>query len=83
MNYTKWLNWGIIGGLFLALFVPFIIAAGPLGTQTSLFSILFAVPNLLFPVASFFPYITGKNFIFRIIVEIVFGLYIILAIRDA
>ena len=65
MNYTKWLNWGIITGLFLALFIPFIVAGGQ-----------------MFP-SMFFPYITGKNFAFRIIVEIIFGLYILLAIRDA
>lgn len=31
----------------------------------------------------FFPFITGKNFTFRIITEIIFGLYIILALRDS
>lgn len=30
----------------------------------------------------FFPFITGKNFAFRIIVEIVFALWVILALRD-
>jgi len=65
MNYTKWLNWGIITGLFLALFIPLIVATGE-----------------WFP-GMFFPYITGKNFAFRIIVEIVLGLYVLLAIRDA
>jgi O-antigen ligase/Flp pilus assembly protein TadD len=30
----------------------------------------------------FFPYITGKNFIFRILVEIIFGLYVLLALRE-
>jgi O-antigen ligase/tetratricopeptide (TPR) repeat protein len=30
----------------------------------------------------YFPYITGKNFIFRILVEIVAALYVVLAIRD-
>lgn len=30
----------------------------------------------------FFPFITGKNFAFRIIVEIIFGLWIFLAYRD-
>ncbi|MES2006521.1 MAG: O-antigen ligase family protein [Patescibacteria group bacterium] len=65
MNYTKWLNWGIITGLFLALFIPFVVSSGGV------------IPSM------FFPYITGKNFAFRIIVEIVFGLYVLLAIRDA
>ena len=32
--------------------------------------------------AFFFPYITGKNFVFRIIVEILFGLWLCLAIFD-
>lgn len=31
----------------------------------------------------FFPFITGKAFVFRIIVEIIFACYLILAIRDA
>lgn len=74
MNYTKWLNWGIIAGLFLSLFIPFVIASGQLSPNFF---------NLLFPFATFFPYITGKNFLFRIVIEIVFGLYVILAIRDA
>jgi len=30
----------------------------------------------------FFPFITGKNFAFRIITELVFGLWLILALRD-
>ncbi len=45
---------------------------------------LFVVPFLTLYVAndSFFPFITGKNFGFRIIVEIVLGLWIILACLD-
>lgn len=45
---------------------------------------LFAVPFVPFIVASslFFPFITGKAFVFRIIVEIIFACYLILAIRD-
>ncbi len=58
------MRWGVIGGLFATLFVPFIVADGTL------------ISSL------FFPYITGKNFVFRIIVELVLVLYIILAIRD-
>jgi tetratricopeptide (TPR) repeat protein/O-antigen ligase len=34
-----------------------------------------------FPVNLFFPYITGKNFSFRIVVEVLVALYVILAIR--
>ena len=33
--------------------------------------------------AMFFPYITGKNFLFRIVVEIIFALWLILALSDA
>ncbi|MFM2339797.1 MAG: hypothetical protein RLZZ360_433 [Candidatus Parcubacteria bacterium] len=45
---------------------------------------LFAVPFLTLYVANenFFPYITGKNFWFRIIVEIVLGAYVLLALLD-
>jgi O-antigen ligase/tetratricopeptide (TPR) repeat protein len=45
---------------------------------------LFAVPFLTLYVANqnFFPYITGKNFWFRIIVEVVLAAYIILALLD-
>lgn len=35
-----------------------------------------------FPVNMFFPYITGKNFTFRILIEVLAALYIILAIRS-
>jgi O-antigen ligase/tetratricopeptide (TPR) repeat protein len=35
-----------------------------------------------FPVNLFFPYITGKNFTFRIIVEILLALYVLLAVRE-
>ncbi len=42
---------------------------------------LFLVPFIPFIVlpATFFPFITGKGFVFRILVEILFGLYVILA----
>lgn len=45
---------------------------------------LFAIPFIPFIVSSslFFPFITGKAFAFRLLVEIVFALYVILAIRD-
>ncbi len=64
MNYTMYLRWGVISGLFATLFIPLLIADGAL------------IPNL------FFPYITGKGFVFRILIEVVAALYIILAIRD-
>lgn len=60
-NYTRYLRWGVIGALFLVLFVPFIIANGLI------------LPNL------FFPFITGKNFIFRIFVEFALLGYVLLA----
>ncbi len=34
------------------------------------------IPNM------FFPFITGKNFVFRILIEILLGLYVILAVRE-
>lgn len=45
---------------------------------------LFAIPFLTLYVENdfFFPYITGKNFAFRIIVEIVLGLWVILALYN-
>lgn len=46
---------------------------------------LFLIPFIPLYVSTsmFFPFITGKNFAFRIIVEIVFALWALLAIRDA
>jgi len=45
---------------------------------------VFLVPFVPLIVSSglFFPFITGKNFVFRIVVEIVFAAWIILALRD-
>ncbi len=45
---------------------------------------LFAVPFVPLIISSslFFPFITGKAFIFRIIVELILACYIVLAIRD-
>ncbi len=45
---------------------------------------IFAVPFLTLHVAdqNFFPYITGKNFWFRILVEVAFGAYVLLALLD-
>jgi O-antigen ligase/Tfp pilus assembly protein PilF len=50
---------------------------------------IFLIPFVSFIVATgglmpamFFPYITGKNFAFRIIVEILLGLYVLLALRE-
>lgn len=46
---------------------------------------VFLLPFVPFLVTSsmFFPFITGKNFAFRIIVEIIFGAWFLLALRDA
>ena len=50
-----------------------------------LYAGIFAVPFLAFIVSSsmFFPFITGKNFSFRIIVEIMTALWLILMLFDA
>ncbi len=52
--------------------------------RASILTGIFFLPFLCLIVANhfFFPFITGKNFFFRIIVELVFGLWIILALRD-
>ncbi|MDB5225331.1 MAG: hypothetical protein JWL87_283 [Candidatus Adlerbacteria bacterium] len=55
------------------------------GVISALFATLF-IPFVIADGQSFtnlfFPYITGKNFLFRILVEIALALYVILAIRD-
>ena len=45
---------------------------------------IFAIPFIPFIVSTelFFPFITGKNFAFRIIIEIIFASWLLLAIRD-
>ncbi len=50
----------------------------------SILSGLFAVPFIAFIVPNdmFFPFISGKGFTFRILVEIVFGLFVLLAFID-
>jgi O-antigen ligase/tetratricopeptide (TPR) repeat protein len=46
---------------------------------------IFAIPFLAFIVSGslFFPFITGKNFGFRMIVEVIFAAYVLLAYYDA
>ncbi len=46
---------------------------------------IFLIPFIPLIVSSslFFPFITGKNFSFRVIVEIITGLWLILALRDS
>ncbi len=45
---------------------------------------LFIIPFIAFlvPNTMFFPFITGKGFSFRIIVEVIFGLFVVLAFLD-
>ena len=66
MNYTKVLRWALIIGLCLVPFTAFIVADG---THS-------------FGINMFFPYITGKNFAFRILVEALLAAYVLLAIRE-
>ncbi len=47
------------------------------GTLTGLFLIPF-IPFIV-PSSMFFPFIVGKGFVFRILAEIIFGLYVVLA----
>ncbi len=42
-----------------------------------------AVVPFIVSTSMFFPYITGKNFTFRIVVEILLALYVVLAVLDA
>ena len=51
------------------------------GIYAGVFSLMVVVPFLV-PSSMLFPYITGKNFYFRIITELVFGLWVILALID-
>ncbi len=57
MLQNSYLRMGILGGLFLIPFVPFVISS-----------------------TMFFPFITGKTFAFRILAEVLFGAYLILAL---
>lgn len=59
MKTNEILRFGVLGGIFAILFIPFIVAD-----------------------AQFFPFITGKGFVFRIGIEIIFALWLILALRD-
>lgn len=66
-------EWGIVGFMQLNKILRFVALAG-----------VFLLPFIPIYVARnmFFPFITGKNFAFRIIVEIVFAAWLLLAIRD-
>jgi len=77
-NYTTYLRWGVIATIFAGLIIPFIIADGG-----DMYKAAASVHNWYMPVGTmFFPYITGKNFVFRIIVEIGLFFYILLALRE-
>lgn len=69
-NFSRY---AIFTGLWLVLLVPFLVGDGQ-----ALFHISFlpSVPNM------FFPFITFKNFTFRIIIEIIFALWVYLAYID-
>lgn len=58
-NITTILSYTVLSGLFLVLFIPFLV-----------------------PTTMFFPFITGKGFAFRVLIEVVFSLYLILAFYD-
>lgn len=68
-GYTTYLRWGLLGGFALIPFIPFIVAA-----QGAFLN--FFIPDL------FFPFITGKNFTFRFIVEALLLLYVLLALKE-
>lgn len=72
MKYTDFLRWGVLAGIFLVPLVPFIIADG--GASNHGFYVPFT--NL------FFPFITGKNFAFRILVALMLLCYVLLALRE-
>ena len=75
MSYTAYLRWFVVGVIFLVPFVAFIIAdSGGLWAKYPLTYIPF--PSL------FFPYIAGKNFVFRLLIEFLFLGYILLALRE-
>ncbi len=52
--------------------------------RITIISLLFAIPfiGLIVSTNLFFPYITGKNLVFRLIVEVVAVLYVLLALRE-
>src|SRR3989338_7504632 len=65
---AKFLRIFTISGLFLIPLIPVIVAGGESFTA-------FFFPDLLFP------FITGKNFAFRIIIEIKIGISVLFLIR--
>ncbi len=79
-----------ISTLFLLLFVGYLLSFC-MNSNTNFYLRsfilcgLFVVPfiPLVISPALFFPFISGKGFAFRIIVEIIFALWLILALRDS
>jgi tetratricopeptide (TPR) repeat protein len=77
MSYTRVLRWVLLVGSALIFFIPFVIADGGAGFTNS------GHANLYIPfVGMYFPFITGKNFIFRIVVELMLGTYVLVALRE-
>ncbi|MCX6713193.1 MAG: O-antigen ligase family protein [Candidatus Vogelbacteria bacterium] len=70
MTTNKLLRYLIYAGLAAITLTPLIVT--PTCSQTS----------CLIKLSLFFPFITGKNFFFRIVVELIFGLWLVLAYRD-
>ncbi|MES2203416.1 MAG: O-antigen ligase family protein [Patescibacteria group bacterium] len=66
MSYTTWLRWAILAGIFIVPFIAFVSPA----------------PGVAVLGNMFFPYITGKNFVFRIVVEMMLLCWVILACAD-
>src|SRR3989338_11538709 len=75
MAIEKLLRWTVIVGIFALPFIIFIVADGFQRSDLILFP--------FYPLNAdnfFFPFITGKNFAFRIIVEIITGAWLALAL---
>jgi O-antigen ligase/tetratricopeptide (TPR) repeat protein len=88
------LKWPVIGGVLLTLFIPLVVAQDIhtsflqahgffAGTLTTIVT-FFRLPFFFFGGFSnfFFPFITGKGFAFRMLVEIVGALWLIWALYD-
>lgn len=67
MTLNKILRGVIVGGLFLIPFIVLIVADWEIRGQSF---------------GLYFPFISGKNFAFRIIVEMLFAVWLVLALRD-
>lgn len=75
-------KWTALGALFLIPFMPLVVSSGVPQNDTNLFRYLwFALTSFPF-VNTFFPFITGKAFFFRILAEIVVVAWVVLACLD-